>query len=526
MKKSLILPMLLMSAVSCSWLENDGGKGNGELSGSEVYHDMIVLGERLDDPYSVKNVEAALAETYPTKAGRIVVKATDLYVRFLPSSQEEYRRLEAAGLNLTDHPLDYKIVREGDYYHDPSLDEDEITWQYAVVRPDFRFPAGIRYEILDECYIAENDAMTRADDEIDWSLVEREAFRLTGNSDMLAPELKSESLAPAPSGRISIVDGRHGDGTPEGVAGVKVSCNTFVKFAQAYTDADGNYKMDKTFQTDIRYRIVFQNKKGFAIGLNKILVPASSSTLGKNGPEGVSITVDKDSDRSLFCRSVVNNSAYQYYEKCAENGREISAPPANTRIWIIQPLEESSCLMLQQGAMIDDTFIGNFLGDYSKLVKMFLPDVIVGVKGLGDYSSIYAQTVHELAHASHFSQVGNEYWNKYVDYIVKSFVETGGMMYGTGAGENAGYCEIGEMWAFYLQNRLYKDRYGEDKTTFGTSFWFHPHVFLYMDERGLGRSEIFKTLEKDVSERYTLQSRLETLYPDYDSVIRQAFDRY
>lgn len=526
MKRFLPLILVLLYIESCSYLDRDGVGDDIEGTCPEVFHDMIVLGDKLDDPYTVENVEAALAEVYPTKAGRVVIKATDLYVRFLPSDASEYEQLESMGVNLTDHPLDYEIVKEGDYYHDPSLGENEITWQYAVVDPDFRFPSGIRYEILDECYIADNGAPTRGDDDIDWSLVEREAFRLTGNSDMLPPETKGEGPARTPSGTIRVVDELYENSTPEGLAGVKVSCNSFVKFSHAYTDADGNYEMDKPFASDVRYRIVFQNKKGFAIGLNKVLVPASTSTLGKDGPEGVSITIDKSSDRKLFTRSVVNNAAYDYFVRCGENGKEITAPPANLRFWIFQPLEQSGAMMLQQGVMIDDTFIGKFLGDYADLAKMFLPDITLGVKGLDEYSSIYSLAVHELAHASHFSQAGKQYWNKYADYIMKSFLETGGVLYGTGAGENSGYCEIGEMWAYYMQNRLFKDRYGEDRTTFGTSYWFRPHIFLYMDERGLGRREIFKALEPETSSRQILQNKLENLYPDYDMVIRQAFERY
>ncbi len=518
-----LMQVMLLLSVSCTAddVEVPDRTGNAEVS-----HDMIVLGDRLDDPYSVSNMEEALTKVCPTKAGRVVISATDLYVRFLPASEQEYDTLTGMGLSLTDHPLDFEIIKEGDYYHDPSLAENSITWQYAVVRPDFHFPPGIKYEILDECYIPDNGAVTRSDDGIDWAEVEREAFRLTGNEAMLFPEVKGDAGTHAPKGKILIKDERFNGGEPIGVAGVKVSCNTFVKFSSAYTDPQGAYEMDRQFSTDARYRIVFQNEKGFAIGLNKVLVPASTSTLGKNSPDGVSVTIDSNSDRKLYTRSVVNNAAYDYFEKCAEEGKEISAPPANTRIWLFQPIESSCCLMLQQGVLIDDTFIGNFLGDYSDLLKMFLPDVMIGMKGQDEYSLIYAMTVHELAHASHFAQVGKEYWNRYADYIAGSFIRTGGKMYGTGAEEYAGYCEVGEMWAYYVQNRLYKERYGEDRTTFGTSFWFRPHIFLYLDERGLERSAIFKALTPEVNSRHALCSGLESLYPEYGTIISQAFERY
>jgi len=501
------------------------GEDAPESSGPEtVSHDMIVLGERLDDPYSVSNVESALVSLYPSKAGRVDLKPTDIYVRFLPRDEAEYDRLVSAGVHLTDYPLDYEIIRDGDYYHDPGIEDDAITWQYAVLSPDFQFPSGIRYELLDECYIA--DGVVTRSDGIDWEAVEREAYRLTGNAAMLEPAVRGGDAGHArPSGRLTVIDSRNG-GAEEGIAGVKVSCNTFVKFAHTYTDSQGNYSMDREFGSELRYRIVFQNEKGFGIGLNKILVPASSSTLGKAGPEGVSITVTKDSDRRLFTRTVVNNAAWDYFESCSSSDTKVTLPPANTRIWLFQALDVCSTPMLQQGVLVDDTFIGEFLGDFKNTVKMFLPDITLGVKDIEEFSTIYAGTVHELAHASHFSQVGKEYWNKYISYVIRSYVETGGKMYGAGAGEGSGHCAVGESWGYYMQNRMYKDRYGDDQVTFGTSYWFHPQILLYLDERGLGRTSISRALQPDVTDRKALQDRLESLYPEYGIIIGQAFNRY
>ena len=113
-------------------------------------HDMIVLGDKLEDPYSISNVKKALSALYPTKAGSVQLSPTDIYVRFLPKNDAQYEALERAGIRLLDHPLDYQIVKEGDYYHDPAVDEESITWQYAVVPPSFEFIQGIEYEILDE----------------------------------------------------------------------------------------------------------------------------------------------------------------------------------------------------------------------------------------------------------------------------------------------------------------------------------------------------------------------------------------
>lgn len=488
-----------------------------------VSHEQIVLGEKLDDPYTVENMTKALASLYPTKAGRIQLETTDLYVRFLPKDENDCKQLEALGADLLDHPLDYSIVQEGDWYHDPEIDEEEITWQYAVVDKDFKFPTNIKYEILDKCYLAEHDEKASFDG-IDWEAVERQSFELTGNSEMIAQEgTKGEFPTSYPEGHIKIVDDKLGKTI--GVAGVKVQCNCFVKFANTFTDEDGHYKMGRHFSSKVRYRLVFANKKGFRIGFNLILVPASFSTLGKNTPEGLSVTIDKNSNRLLFARCVVNNAGYEYYSKCKVNGYSISTPPANLRIWIFRLMGSSSAPMLQQGAVIDGTIIGEFLGGYSTLVKMFLPDITLGIKDYYDYESIFNVTVHEMAHASHFAQVGTSFWNTYIKYILFSFVTSGWITYGVGTEENHGYCEVGEMWAYYVSSILNRERYDSD-ANYGGSFWFSPQKLLFLDNRGMDRFKIFKALTPNVNTVEALQDKLIELYPESKSTINQAFNRY
>ena len=319
-KISIVLVAIVL--MSCSKESFRTGRGLDYSYGRDIPHNMIVLGDRLENPYTTENMSKALQSLYPTRADRVDVKATNLYVRFLPADDSEYEQLRGLGLDMMDHPLDYDIAVEGDWYHDPSVPENKVTWQYAVVPHGFDFP-DIRYELIDECYIAENDPGTRADG-IDWQEVEREAYRLTGNEGRLAEPLTRASGKMVPAGRITIEDKDYKGGQPFGVSGVMVSCNSFVKFDQAYTDRDGYYQMEKSFSSDIRYRLIFKNEKGFSIGFNLVLVPASVSTLGKSSPEGVSVTVTEDSEDKLFRRCVVNNAAYDYITRCNPDDMDIA----------------------------------------------------------------------------------------------------------------------------------------------------------------------------------------------------------
>lgn len=525
MKRFANYAALLLVAVSCdgSLLLPFAGEVV-DIEGNAVEHGMIVLGSRLEDPYSIENISKAVASLYPTRSDRVVMDPTDMYIRFLPADENEYDELEAAGITMLDHPVNYEILREGDYYHDPGVPEGRITWQYTVIGIDEPYPEHIEHEILDYCYIPEHAPSSKADDGMDWASVEREAFRLTGNAGMLAPDTRASGSA-SPSGRITILDEKCSE-TPEGLKGVRVSCNSFVKFANAYTDEDGNYSMDKSFSSNPRYRIVYKNKLGFAIGFNLVLIPSSYSTLGKNAPSGLDFNISSSSDRKLFTRSAVNNAAYDYYKKCAEEGGSMKTPPSNLRIWLFQNLRRSSAVMMQQGVLVDEGLIADYLGEYTFLLKMFLPDVTIGLKDINDFAGIYSLTVHELAHASHFMQAGKDYWNRYAKFIMKSFVSSGFVTYGTGAEDDHGYCEVGEMWAYYVQNLYYNSRYGDSDTVFGTGYWFYPQLFMYLDERGLGKFKIYAALTSDIYDRTMLQKKLTSLYPQFKSAITQAFVRY
>ena len=523
--KPLLLISLAFLLLSCSKNSFPASKGGVEAKGQELYHDMIVLGEKLDNPYSVTNVRKAYSSLYPTKSRDDIV-TTDLYVRFLPQSESEFNQLVASGLQLIDHPVDYEIVREGDWYHDPSLSKDNYTWQYAVVPHDYKFP-DIKHEILTECFLAENSPKAKSASDVDWDAVENLSYRLTGNEDMIDDSALTKADRGYPSGRITIVDDNASDGKPFGVSEVRISCNVFVKFARTYTDRDGYYTMPKKFAAKPRYRLVFKNRKGFSIGFNLVLVPASVSTLGKASADGMNYTITSKSDRKLFKRAVVNNAAYTYYCSCEEAESGIQLPPSDLRIWILHGVRASSAVMMHHGTVVDALKFGKYLKLFAALIKYFAPDITIGAKGKDDYMSLFDSTCHELAHASHFSKVGVNYWNKYILYILESYLKTDGEAYGDGTDmPNAGYCEVGEMWAYHVESMMHKERYGGIYPAYGTSYWFYPQIFSYLEDRGMSRSALYQALEPDVISRDRLKGRLILKYPQASATIEQVFSRY
>lgn len=100
------------------------------------------------------------------------------------------------------------------------------------------------------------------------------------------------------------------------------------------------------------------------------------------------------------------------------------------------------------------------------------------------------------------------------------------MTYGDGTGQYAGHCEVGEMWAYYLESVMYKERYGGAVPQFGSSYWFSPQIFRYLDERGFDKADFLAAMQTDVTDVSALQSRMTSLYPSKERMIEQVFYRY
>ena len=181
--------------------------------------------------------------------------------------------------------------------------------------------------------------------------------------------------------------------------------------------------------------------------------------------------------------------------------------------------------LLHHGAVLNQTLITAYLKEYLPLVKLFMPDITIGTKEK-TYSQIYETVVHEMAHASHYAQAGNSFWTPYINYILLSFVTESRTDYRSGTAEGANYCELGEMWAYFMHETLKKDRYGGTVRQFGNTFWFKPDIFTYLYERGISRGEIFRALKAEVTTIEDLKEELIAQLPERESIITQTFQHY
>jgi hypothetical protein len=359
----------------------------------------IILGEQKENPFSLENMKIALdtlkkivneSDQTALKAkavDEIELKTTDLYVRFLPQDSTQYMALKSdTTLTLFDFPLDYEIKQSGDYYHDPMLTAP-FTWYYTTVKPGYIPPTGIKYEVLQELFIAENSeyyseellsgpesvrqATKRVNSEsIDLNIFNALyaiSFKLTGNEKELKQDTTTTSVKLPTSGKSSIMkvtipnctrytikvgwwyvswtscdpyyypDGNIKVNTPNGdvgLKGVKVRMWRWFTSAETITDAFGNYYCNERFNSlwignQINYSIVFvgQNKSNSwdleRTLFNYLALWDVKYNIGYNDPSGVYFTFDRNNDS--WGRCILNNAIYDFCDFAPTEG--LSLPP-------------------------------------------------------------------------------------------------------------------------------------------------------------------------------------------------------
>lgn len=472
-------------------------------SGGDIEQNEYIV---LPNPYAIDVMQAV----YDENGQQRTLEPTDLYVRFLPADSLQLNSLvDNYGLELFDSPLDIELD-EGEVYVDPTREEGDFSWLYTTVKPDFVFPEGIRHEIIEECYIPEDNEQivsTKAGTSI---FVEEAAFEKMGYS--IEPLTRA---AANPSGTIKVLDDYLNVYVP--VKGVRIRCHTLIKWSSTYTDENGHYTItDKKFAIKPYYSIHFKNSRGFSLWGKWGPLAAASHKMGKHEKGGYSLNIDKNNEAWPF--AAINNAAYEYYDSCESLG--LLPPPEYLKIWRFSNYDRSSTPMLRRIAHFITFRTGNTLADNIKAFYMLipnmiirpfmglLPDITISASSSSTYNGIYETVNHEMSHSSHFSQVGSEYWTDYINYII-----TYGC-YGNGTGFNHELCGIGEMWGYtmgyYLQYRKYGLVMGDKCPQDNIDKWIKTSVFWQLIKNGImAPQQIFDCLRPEVK---TYDSLVEKLY--------------
>lgn len=123
----------------------------------------IILGEKIENPYSVKNMKKAYENILnsqskissmngaKTATETIEISTNHHYVKFWCTNSKDEEKLDSLDIKYSKFPLDREIIEEGDFYVEENKSEsDEIEgyWVYTSLYVDFNIESlNLKYEI-------------------------------------------------------------------------------------------------------------------------------------------------------------------------------------------------------------------------------------------------------------------------------------------------------------------------------------------------------------------------------------------
>ncbi|MDA3892677.1 MAG: hypothetical protein PF517_13520 [Salinivirgaceae bacterium] len=440
-----LVEILLFFTIVLTSCEKEHFKSNHTFNQENSYFGsgkgLIVLGEKREDPYKLENMQKAYESLKSAESSsdkdKDKIKPTHKYIRFLPANETEWDILKSdTTLILYDFPLDYEIENMGTYYHDPTLPETSITWQYCVVPIKYKIPK-IHNELIYEVYIPEEDNSNKSS-ELNKVLneLEYESAKLTGNLPKNIEKTKGLFDKWTPKGRIWVWDDIVGSTTTTTQRFSHYECydcNTGDPI-----DCDGNDGPIRKQEApiDICKRAVYTytntTTDGMYIPLNQVSVHARWFTNIKTdltdengnfetGQFLYEVNYAIKWERSKY--DIRNGGLLQawyngpkkkgdWYLKIGKGGESIMYATMHraahkqfygNNLGIRRPTGVGKTKL----CYIDDNGTGVFWGDWIDVG--ILPDIKVWGKYYGSYKTtneIFGTTTHELGHMSHWHLIG------------------------------------------------------------------------------------------------------------------------
>lgn len=473
-------------------------------------HTKIVLGDKLKNAYSVKNMQIAFDYYNGTVANSQfagkVVEATHYYVEITPETEADLETLnrlddesETDTPVLHDHPVDYEVLVEGDYYIDPQNEEDLYHPIYTTIPVDYQLPAGIKYRVLDDLYepteeeyVVETVSLYFTDWKDD---LESDGIIITSADDLKnyvtnPPQaaLKSSNKF-YPTGSITIKN--TGTGITEGLMKAEISYGRVFWWHYTYTNNSGNFSgTAKKYRGNVQIRAKWRGETAtIRKTWNEVLgffVSDYLMTLNKNNNGSnhyIDYTTFANHGNHLWAKGTVNNGLRKYVDYCNTYG--IANTISHANVWAWEGNKESGATPMlykyqQLPLMSSFANIGqaNFWHNLTNILSGFTinlvpkhlrPDQIYSGLNPRSYETesdsrrIHQLIFHESGHYSHASKVGASYWAQLFAAEISNIHLHGGDPYYDGSSPSlqaAARIGLGEGWAtlteYYVTHSYYK----------------------------------------------------------------------
>jgi hypothetical protein len=382
--------------------------------------DELVLGKKLEIPYKLSIVEKSQNALKVKNKGYKPIKIEENYYygRLLPKDEEEYDLINSdSTINTFDHPLDYEIIKQGNKFKDPQFKNSKYSYIYCVIPKDKTFK-NIKFEILEKLYIpfgsGANDKMSKKlekQEDANLASLDEEILISTG----FKQKNKNAKIASwYPSGRITVRDyttnnDSYDIGTSVPVFGCTVrSTKALVVTHSTLTDNNGYFRINESYWniSSVNYSIKWE-RSGFDI---------RSGSYGQayfngphlSGPWNLDISRIGTPENYLYAHA--HRAAERYYYHSSDYG--IKPPPSvnTTAAYGVVGQILSHRMHLGVTSYINYIWPFNWLektknrGHYFDFNdNWFASEINLPFPTLFNSKDIFATTIHELAHASHWS---------------------------------------------------------------------------------------------------------------------------
>lgn len=438
---ALSLALLLNSCQKEEVIRPMVGNAIYTINSAEQGNGKIVLGQKLNNPYTLSNIRKAM-QMNGLKSSDVPVHK--LYVRFLPETIEQLASLTAdTSLYLSPIPFDYEVLVSGTYYQDTTIANQTFTWLYTVVEPEFTF-GDISYEILDSLYFPEDESLEQTAMQLSGYLPENEITFKAGER---------------PSGIVQVFDTEISDWLP--VRRAKVQVIHFGRILSAETNDLGRFSISTRFYAGTQVNVLFYNARSTIRSLNTtslgniltipatLMLPATHFDGWRSASNLDNMTIRFGANNPVRFWAHIHNAVQDFYDFATQAG--ISNPPSGLCIYAhwndnntrgAAPMfgHFNDPFSLRHETLAWLTKIKEILNtDILSAIGHRMPDVIIEYdSGIGiDSERMNHLAYHEIGHTSHYSRVGAPYWASVVSAEAANII----------AGNNAPYGRRGDIMA-------------------------------------------------------------------------------
>ncbi|MCU0351802.1 MAG: hypothetical protein MUF43_13395 [Flavobacterium sp.] len=352
---------------------------------SELKDGFIELGEKLDNPYSIQNMEKALKDLRKTNPNfeNLKIENNYNYVRIEAETEEAQWDIEAKDdIDLYNYPLDYKVIKSGNKYKEKDIDSKfQVYW--AAVPVDYIFPKDLKVKVIEKLFLPfgngkKNENLQEQEKE-KLLLLESTSLNLTGNKVTQNKNLKTSFY---PSGYIRVFDDITNTNLP--IEGVTVKGKRWFTTRTVVTDASGYYYMNHDFNGPVDYTIIWE-QYDFDIRDGSYGQALSGYN---NLSTGYSVNITLSGSPDSFRWAHAFRAAYTYYYK-------------NTQWGIKTPPKKGSPIVGNNGKMKIGVRVGGTSHFFDWNSSFLSAQVMISV-GNNNSRWIFGTTIHELGHASHW----------------------------------------------------------------------------------------------------------------------------